>query len=219
MNQTQINSLVLAAVLSAPSLLAGTNGFYVPSFRGASGTDVSGWDRFTSGATIANLPDLLGSTTATRATLTQLDPIGAVLGSGNLYVGFGTGNFNIAYNNSKPIAEINLQIRTLGTEMDYSGLRLNFTGAQGAVSLPASGRILNETLAQPAGKNISIDYTWTLSDPTVKAFNVTFKSSGEHLSLDAVTLDVRSQGAVPEPAAWALACLGVGALAWSIRRR
>ena len=113
-------STALLVALTIPSASAATNGFFAPFFRGVPGTDVAGWERFTSGYNVANPPDMAGSNTGARATLTQLDPVGAVLGSGNIYVGVGgAAHFNLAYSSLAPVGQISLQIRTLGTEIDH----------------------------------------------------------------------------------------------------
>jgi len=134
--QKSFFAAALVAATLIPNASAGTNGFYAPYFRGVAGTEVAGWDRFSSGYNVANQPDMSGFNTGSRATLTQLDPVGAVLGSGNIYVGVGgTANFNLRYASLQPIAQISFQIRTLGTEIDYSGLRLNYVSQSKSVSL------------------------------------------------------------------------------------
>jgi len=218
--QKSISVAALAAAILTPSLSAGTNGFYAPYFRGVAGTDVAGWDRFTSGYNVANQPDMSGSNTGTRATLTQLDPVGAVLGSGNIYVGVGgAGNFSLRYTGLEPIAQISFQVRTLGTEIDYSGLRLNYVSADKPFSIGGTPTTLATSPSQGfPGNNISLAYTWLLTDPGVKDFTLDFKATGEHLSLDAITLDVMPS-TVPEPGTWALAGLGLAAWAMVARRR
>jgi len=216
-------SLPAATLLTAWTILsasAGTNGFYAPYFRGVAGTDVAGWERFTSGYNVANQPDMAGSNTGTRATLTQLDPVGAVLGSGNIYVGVGgAANFNLTYSGIAPVGQVSFQIRTLGTEIDYPGLRLNYLSADKPVSLGGTPTTLAIAPSQGfPGNNISLAYTWNITDPGVKDFSLTFKSTGEHLSLDSITLDVLPT-TVPEPTTWALTGLGLVAGALAIRRR
>ena len=217
------NSISVAALIAAvliPNASAGTNGFYAPYFRGVAGTEVAGWERFTSGYNVANQPDMSGSNTGTRATLTQLDPVGAVLGSGNIYVGVGgAGNFSLRYASLQPIAQISFQIRTLGTEIDYSGLRLNYLSSEKPVSLGGTPTTLAIAPAQGfPGNNISLAYTWNITDPGVNDITLNFKATGEHLSLDAMTLDVLPS-TVPEPGTWALAGLGLAAWAVASRKR
>jgi len=184
------------------------------------GTEVAGWERFTSGYNVANQPDMSGSNTGTRATLTQLDPVGAVLGSGNIYVGVGgAGNFSLRYASLQPIAQISFQIRTLGTEIDYSGLRLNYLSSEKPVSLGGTPTTLAIAPSQGfPGNNISLAYTWNITDPGVNDITLNFKATGEHLSLDAMTLDVLPS-TVPEPGTWALAGLGLAAWAVASRKR
>ena len=213
-------STALLVALTIPSASAATNGFFAPFFRGVPGTDVAGWERFTSGYNVANPPDMAGSNTGARATLTQLDPVGAVLGSGNIYVGVGgAAHFNLAYSSLAPVGQISLQIRTLGTEIDYPGLRLNYLSADKPVSLDGTPTTLAIAPSQGfPGNNISLAYTWSITDPGVRDFSLTFKATGEHLSLDAITLDVLPT-TVPEPGTWALAALGMVAGAIVFRRR
>ena len=218
--QKSIFTAAFVAATLIPNASAGTNGFYAPYFRGVAGTEVAGWDRFSSGYNVANQPDMSGSNMGSRATLTQLDPVGAVLGSGNIYVGVGgAGNFKLNYSSLQPIAQISFQIRTLGTEIDYSGLRLNYVSQDKSVSLGGTPTTLATSPAQGfPGNNISLAYTWNITDPGVNDFTLNFKSTGEHLSLDAITLDVMPT-TVPEPGTWALAGLGLAAWALVTRRR
>lgn len=204
---------VLVATALTPVASAATNGFYAPYFRGVPGTEVAGWERFTSGYNVANQPDMTGSNTGTRATLTQLDPVGTVLGSGNIYVGVGgTANFSLHYTSLAPIAQISFQVRTLGTEIDYPGLRLNYVSQEKPFSIGGTPTILATAPAQGfPGNNVSLGYTWNITDPGVNDFTLTFKATGEHLSLDAITLDVMPT-TVPEPGTWALAGLGLAAV-------
>ena len=218
--QKSFFTAVLVAATLPPDSSAATNGFYAPYFRGVAGTEVAGWERFSSGYNVANQPDMSGSNMGSRATLTQLDPVGAVLGSGNIYVGVGgAGNFKLNYSGLQPIAQISFQIRTLGTEIDYSGLRLNYVSLDKPVSLSGTPTTLAISPSQGfPGNNISLAYTWNVSDPGVKDFNLTFKATGEHLSLDSMTLDVMPT-TVPEPGTWALAGLGLAAWTLVTRRR
>lgn len=218
--QKSFFAAALVAATLIPNTSAATNGFYAPYFRGVAGTEVAGWERFSSGYNVANQPDMSGSNMGSRATLTQLDPVGAVLGSGNIYVGVGgAGNFKLNYSGLQPIAQISFQIRTLGTEIDYSGLRLNYISQDKPVSLEGTPSTLAVSPSQGfPGNNISLAYSWNISDPGVNDFNLTFKATGEHLSLDAMTLDVMPT-TVPEPGTWALAGLGLAAWALVTRRR
>jgi hypothetical protein len=126
----------------------------------------------------------------------------------------------IDYSSLEPVGVVFLQVRTLGTEMNYAGLRLNYTTGSGPVSVGATPFVLTASPSQGfPGQNISLGYNWTINDPSVTGFNVTFQAAGEHLSLDAVTLDVLPVGTVPEPSTWALGALGLGAVALAVRRK
>lgn len=206
--------LVLASGVSAS---AGTNGFFVPTFRGQPGSAFAGWESFTvSIGNPGNKGDFAGSTPS--ATLFQKAPGALILGSGNIYNGADKSLFEIRYASSEPIADVYLQVRTLGTELDYSSVRL-FAWTD---SLSAPRTELDRLAFGPpppapgSGSGVSSFWAWDLTGLDATAVAVTFNAADINLSLDSATLDVR---VVPEPGALALGLLGLATLGVLQRRR
>jgi hypothetical protein len=217
-----LSSLRIPAALLAATVVtsAATNGFFVPSYRGGSGTTAAGWDRFSVGTNspAGNAPDMAGSTTGPA--LRQFSPAGQVLGSGNIYVP-APSDFRLSFSSAEPLGQVVFQVRTLGTELDYSSIRLSYM-LNGQETLLGANR--SELDRAPAvgfpGANVSSAYTWDVSALDVSGFTITFRSNEPHVSLDSVTLDTISRTAlIPEPGTYALGITGVAALLVASRRR
>lgn len=209
----------LAAVAFAGGMAAsaGTNGFTVPAFRGQPGSTFAGWESFSvSLGSPGNKGDLAGSSTA--PTLLQLTPGAAVLGSGNIYNGADKSQFEIRYSASEPIADVVLQVRTLGTELNYDSVKLfAWTDSLGATRTELDRLAFGPPPPAPgSGYGVSSLWSWDLTSLDATAFAISFDAADINLSLDSATLDVR---AVPEPSPVVLGLLGAVALACAGRRR
>ncbi|HXG46971.1 MAG TPA: hypothetical protein VNO52_05055 [Methylomirabilota bacterium] len=213
--------LVLAVGLGPGSVAASTNGFVVPEFRGAAGSEAGYWESFTVpvGAP-GNAPDRPGATTG--ATLWQSDPAAFITGSGNLYNLTGVSQFTVQDATAAALGTVVLQIRTLGSELDYGSVALHYADGSGTHSLSPLFR-LELDRGTVLGASVSSLWQWDLRGLDVDDYSIGFQAAAPSLSLDAMTLDTwTSFVPVPEPSAPLLAgagmalCLGVG---WMRRMR
>lgn len=203
------------------------------------------WDVFTDPGVPAggagNAPDAglysrFGTTPT--LTLTQTDPdSGAFLtGGGNIYSFSAPTSFlltastvsNPADDNEfdlveHPIRHIAFQVRSLGTELDYAGVRLAYNG--GTLLAPSSITELDRIVTGGGFGGVQVDtlFRWDLSEEnlTTLDFGISFAAASSSFSLDRAQLDY---SAVPEPGTVALLATAalVGGLLfyrrWSARR-
>lgn len=206
--KSSYRSLVLVGLLASASLASAvTNGFFVPSWRGSASSEFGFWETF---ATPVGAPGNPANSGSTGAVLTQSDPNALPTGSGNIYGFLGISTFSLADSVSFNLGTVVLQTRTAGAELALDQVRLNYTDGGGAHALaPIASGLLDQS-AQPGGTGYSRFWQWDLTGLSITDYTVTFLASGQHLSFDAMTLDVASQfTAVPEPSTATLGALGV----------
>ena len=203
----------------AASAYANTSFFVAPSFRGGPYAYFAGWETF---ATPVGAPGnhgyLAGSTT--QATLTQLDPLASITGTGNLYNQNGVSSFELKYSNDavNKIDTVVLQVRSVGNELNYDSFRLEFD----ATSLAGTRTELERTpFGGPpgtpgSGVSVTSSYTWKLQETPNSPLTIKFTAADISVSFDAAHLDIQT---VPEPSTWALLGLGASALVVLQRRR
>jgi hypothetical protein len=196
-SRTVLTSLAaLALVIPSSSLLAGTNGFVVPTFRGSPNSEFGYWEKFTVpfGAP-GNLPDQSGATSG--AVLTQLNTNAFLTGSGNIY-NLSTSSFALADSAAFTLGTVILQTRTIGTELDYASISLVYSNDSGEHVLPPPFHYeLDRTAGQ--GVNVSSLWQWDLTGLDVVNYTIVFHAAGESLSFDSLTLDVANQFAPAFP--------------------
>lgn len=210
-------TLFLATALTSVSAIASTNGFQVPFFRGQPNTQFSGWENFTVPVgSPGNSPELsfAGGTSTGNGILTQNAAGSFITSGGNIY-NFGVAQTFTLADTTEFVGGIGgfvFQIRTGGTELDYTSVVLNYVDpVLGAQSIAGTRTELDRTPAGPGGFSVSSRFDWNLSGLNVNQFNLNFVAAGSSMSLDSMTLDV---SAVPEPEEYAaLAAAGLFGLA------
>ncbi|MBB6428618.1 PEP-CTERM sorting domain-containing protein [Algisphaera agarilytica] len=199
--------------------------------RGIGGTTYQEWDVFStnSGAT----PDVGNVNGNGTASLTETVSGSFITSGGNIYHAGAASSFTV----TTPEADVTapapdhnvtaiVQIRSQGTELDYSSVLLNGIAAVDTAEL---GRI---ALGGFGGELVD---SWFLFNipyaafgdgiPGVEDLTLTFNATGAHMSLDRLSIDTAIQpfgfyaepNPVPEPAS--LALLGLGAITMLTRRR
>ena len=217
---------MLAAGLGAH---ASTTGFVVPSFRGQTGTKSGLWDnpdnfKVALSASLTapgNSANPRGTTDAIVRQLAGAPGDVFVTGggtAGNLY-SFGIATqFVLNDANAVPLDTVVFQVRTGGSELDYSGVKLSYDLGSGTQFLSATRTELDRTSAGPGGFSVSSKWEFDLTGLGVRDYNIAFNASAASMSLDSVALDTTSIAAVPEPSTYALALAGfAGLVLWRHR--
>jgi hypothetical protein len=224
LNMNTTSNLLCAALaaLATSQALADTSTFSVPDYRGQPGTTSGGWERLTVAVgQPGNAPDL--PSTLSGATLVQTLPGAIATGGGNLYQGAGPASYQVSYNPGDAVGLVTFQMRTLGTELDYSSVRLAYDVGAGLQYVSPAARIEFERAPSQGfpGFNVTSRWDWNLTGTGATSYRVEMTASGPHQSLDSAMLDSAKVGVVPEPSTWAL--MGAGALLlasrWPSRRR
>lgn len=214
--QTLRASAIFAIATTGCSLFGAQTGFVSPSWRGTPGSEFQSWEVFSvaTDTGVANHPDQPGS--SGTATIVQHSPDAFLTGSGNIYNPAGISSFTVHDTTTDPIGLVVFQARTLGSELDYSTVRLSYDLGAGAQFLSAS-RVENDR-GTSLGANVSSLWEWNLSGLGVSSYEIQFTAGGTSLSFDSATLDTRSANAVPEPSTWALLIAGSLGLGVVLRR-
>ncbi len=219
-------SLLVAAALNP--VAADTTGFITPAWRGDPGTEYGLWDNpdnFTVAysASLADPGNLPNPGSTSDAVVRQFDSSAFLTGGG------GAGNI---YSFSAPLSvrlddtpafdalTVVLQVRTLGTEIDYDSVVLSYDSGSGLETLTTTRTELDRTNLGGFGEGVSSAWTWDLSGFNVASYFIEFEAAGSSTSLDSISLDVLT--AVPEPmetAAFGAAALLVFGFVRNHRRR
>ncbi len=183
-----LGAIALATIAAPAALFAATNNFVVPTFRGAANSQSGYWETFTVpyGAP-GNLPDQPGATTS--AVLTQTNPNGFLTGSGNIYNFTDADAFVVSNTPPFTLGTVVLQTHSVGSEINYGSMALNYTDGNGAHTLAP---LFHYELDRSAG-GVSSLWQWDLTGLGVSTYNVTFAAAGSSLSFDALTLDTADQ--------------------------
>jgi hypothetical protein len=219
MNLSSVTRLAAAVLAGSLYVQAGTNTLAVPFYRGSTGSAYAGWDTFTVATDngVGNAPQFAGGA---NARLIQLDPNAVVLGSGNIYNQAHISRFEIRGSASEAIGLLNLSVRGVGNEIDYSTIRLSYQlGATPVESFFPRIELERTPLGPPgAGGGFAVTsyVEWNLIGLGVTDYTIKFEAADVSLSLDSAVVDTLSSTQaqlVPEPQTWALLGAGVALLA------
>ena len=179
-----------AATLCCTSSHAQFEAAIAPAWQGATGTEFSSWDVFTSGYLGANLPDDPG-TTSDDAALVQTTPGGIITSTNNLYNPDGASQFELTDSVTHDLLEVVLHTRSaiFGNPLDTSSPVLEYSlGGGPVVQVPMT---LSQYVGGTTGEEFR--YTWDLTSiaDSITAYTIRFAASDVHCSLEAVRLDTR----------------------------
>lgn len=184
-----------AALIGAGAAFAAFTNPYTPPYRGLPGTEYGAWDFFSVAFGSGNLPDEPGATTV-DATLTQLDPSAFVVG-GNIYSFAAPLDCVLSDTVPSDLAQVDLQVSTYGSELDYAGVVLSYVDVQGAKQLvpPTATVVLFNGPYGGQGGGIAAEtlFQWSLEGiaDVITSYQISFQGAAPSVSLDAVTLDTR----------------------------
>ena len=191
---TLLPTLLVAAAIGSSARADFQNPF-VPAFRGQPGTETAAWESFLEPSLLPNAPDVPGAT-ADAAAITQMEPSAFLIG-GNIYSPTAVTVFELVDSVPGDLADVALQLSTKGSELDYALVTLHYVDGFGVVQdVPWTTQ--TELFKQAAqGFDVETLFTWDLSSvgDAITDYTITWEAFEPSMSLDAVTLDTRFEGA------------------------
>ena len=182
------------AVAASSNLIAATNGFVAPTFRGTANSQSGYWETFAIpvGAP-GNLPDQPGATTT--AVLTQTDPNAFLTGSGNIYNFTDADVFIVSNTTPFTLGTVVLQTRTQGSEINSDSVNLTYTDSNNVSQAvaPLFSYELDRTSLGAQGSAVSTLRQWDLTGLGVTNYNLHFAAASSSMSFDSMTLDTAAQ--------------------------
>jgi hypothetical protein len=198
MNLNRFLTFLAVGLTPAVCSQAGTNGFSVPFFRGAPNSEAGYWENLSVAAgPPGNLADRPGSTTG--ALLTQHQTNAILTSTFNLYNPSDVSDFTLDDSTPFVLGTVVLQARTLGSELDYGSVHLNYSDAAGLHALSPLFRLERDRSAG-FGATVSSLWQWDLAGLGITNYSISFKAADSSLSFDSMTLDTWNEfaKAVPE---------------------
>ncbi|MGE3773337.1 MAG: VPLPA-CTERM sorting domain-containing protein [Gammaproteobacteria bacterium] len=184
--------------------------------RGDAGTIYHEWAVFSdegpAGGVIVDTTPEVGSIGPAPHSHTENSGNAFLTGGGNIYSFSAATDFTVDIGGTAAAGQptrVALQIRTLGTELDYDTVTLNGAAWDSKVEL---GRV---ALGGMGGADVETLFLWTLTD-SLASYVFDFNSSESSMSLDALSVDVAP---VPLPGALVLMLSGISGFAAVARRR
>lgn len=184
-----------AALIGSGAVFAAFTNPYTPPYRGLPGTEYGSWDFFSVAVGGANLPDQPGATSV-DATIAQLHPSAFLVG-GNIYSFSAPLECVLSDSVPSDLAQVDLQVSTYGSELDYGGVSLSYVDALGATQLvaPTATVVLFNGPYGGQGGGIAAEtlFQWNLEGiaDVITSYQISFQGAAPSVSLDAVILDTR----------------------------
>lgn len=192
--------LGFAAVLAGVGFAAPLHAaFEAPDFRGDTGATYQEWDLFT--GTTDLTPDVADQNSSGTASLSELGGNGAFTTSGGNIYSF---RAPTAFEVTLPEADVPapphnvtavVQMKTLGTELDYSSIKLNGLSPVDAATLFDGG-----AGGSFGGADVETWYEFNVpyaafgdGTPGVEELLLSFEASGSSMSLDRLSIDTITQ--------------------------
>ena len=212
-----------AAAMLSSTAMAGFVVEDIPAWRGAADTAYYNWETFTSAdSTQPNFPNNEAFPSGS-AVLFNFGSDAIITGAGNIYGYGGALNIHTYGYADSDIQEAVFNFATMGTEINYDGAMIAWTGANGEQGLISN---LTESInyyeevdfGQGPGSIVNVSWSIDLSsvDADVREIGMIWQSDTVNISLNTVSMDLRF-GDIPAPGA--LALLGIAGLAGRRRRR
>lgn len=229
----RLGSFAMAAAVLAATPICGWAAFVTPAdwsrpadtaAAAATLTTYQEWNNFTSPAG-PNAPDAANINPNTAATnlANVADSSGAsfVTSGGNIY------SPAVALNITTQVPQFDLagdfvthvlfQVRTLGSELNYDGVRLVYNDGSADQGVAATARQELERVTLGGFGGSRVDTLFTFEVPGAPAnFRLTFQGAQSSVSLDQIAIDTQTV-AVPEPAG--LGLLAAAGVSFLRRRR
>lgn len=233
-------TLALFTAFTTSAQEAPLGSFYTPAYRGQAGTESAFWtdasvaanSGFTNANGINNAAYAApGGSTLANASVTQTTPGAFIIpgqdatgNSGDIYSFSSINTFVLNYTGSSAVGNVVFQTETVGSELDYSSVLLNYTLAGGAQeSLSATANELYSGSGAMGSSDVLTEWDWNLpTDDDITSFSIDFNGSGPSVGLENAMLDVSpfNVATVPEPSSVALAGMGgMGLIFWGRRFR
>lgn len=184
--------------------------------RGDAGTVYHEWAAFSdegpAGGVILDTTPEIGSIGPAPHSVSENSGSAFVTGGGNIYSFSAATDFTVNIGGTAAAGQptrVALQIKTLGTELDYGSVTLNGAAWDSKVEL---GRV---ALGGFGGADVETLFLWTLTDALAN-YVFDFNSVESSMSFDALSVDVAP---VPLPGALVLMLSGISGFAAVARRR
>jgi hypothetical protein len=197
-----IHKLFALTFLTTPILPAQ---FITPEWRGSENSEHARWNEFTNPKNAGNAPDVVTDDPTADASLLCTTGSAFLTSAGNIYSFSSTLAFQIKDSADFPVANIVVQVKGLGSEIDLTSFRIVPPDATSLADVIPATRTFTfneeEFDGDRGGNNINYAAQWDFSDaPLEGTSTLFFESTESSLSLDQVSLDTSAQYlVVPEP--------------------
>lgn len=195
LTRPSLRASALVTLIGVASAQSATDAFdfdLTPSFRGASTAQYAGWEVFTIAFGGSNLPDDTGSDLT--ASLSQTVPGAFITSTNNIYNPGAASSFVIEGSLAAPLKTAVLQVRSLGNPLSDPTFTLTYDDNGTLVEVfPSSIQLLSPSGGFAEEKAFQFDVP---ASEGVEDFSIVFDATAPNCSLNAVLLDVNTDGEI-----------------------